>query len=198
LSVYASENTPPDEVGFRDLGRLGVHQFYDSKALRDPVALTRSAKDSILDQFHVALLLQHLDQMGVSAELMQLASQTLPTEIHYLSEKELTRTRADSWSVQDLFIRGYRNGVAITELQFGRKYADYRLELYCDQGELKMLANVSWRGDYDINGHRRWKLLDNLSVPSPSGRKPIRVRKLTEVIFAYLWGEHAGKIPLCI
>lgn len=193
VNRYVSENTPPDEVGFRDLGKLGVHQFYDSKALDEPEVLSRSAKDAILDQFLISLLLRHLDQMGVSAEILQLASQTLPTDMHYLTEDELTRTRADSWAVRDLFIRGYKNGVAIVELQYARKNGDYRLELYCDKGQLKMLANVIWRGSYDVDGHRNWKSLDGLSLPSPSGSDVITVRKLSEEFEQTSYGNTKGK-----
>lgn len=193
VNRYVSENTPPDEVGFRDLGKLGVHQFYDSKALDEPEVLSRSAKDAILDQFLISLLLRHLDQMGVSAEILQLSSQTLPTDMHYLTEDELTRTRADSWSVRDLFIRGYKNGVAIVELQYARKNGDYRLELYCDKGQMKMLANVIWRSNYDVDGHRNWKFLDGLSVPSPSGSDVITVRKLSEEFEQNSDGNTKGK-----
>lgn len=131
--------------------------------------------------------------MGVSSEILQLASQTLPTDMHYLTEDELTRTRADSWSVQNLFIRGYKNGVAIVELQYARKNGDYRLELYCDKGQMKMLANVVWRGIYDVDGHRTWRFLGGLTVTSPSGSDVITVRKLSEEFDQKSDGNTKGK-----
>jgi hypothetical protein len=193
VNRYASKNTPPDEVGFRDLGQLGVHQFYDAEALDDPEVLSRSAKDAIFDQLLISRLLRHLNQMGVSAELLQLASQTPPTDMHFLTEDELTRTRSDSWSVRDLFIRGYRNGVAIVELQYVRKKADYRLEIYCDKGQMKMLANVNWRGSYDIQGHQNWKFFENLTVPSSSEGNAIVVKKLSEDFSQNSDGSTQGK-----
>jgi len=180
ITRYASERTPPDEVGFRDLGRLGVHQFYDQAALVDPEAPSRTGNDAVLDQLIVAHLLRHLDKMGVSAELLQLASETHPRDMRYLTEEELTRTRADTWSVQDLFVRGYKNGVATVELRYARKNADYRVELYCDRGSMKMLANVAWRGSYDVEAHRRWKFLEGVTVQHPSDGAEIRLKKLSE------------------
>lgn len=180
ISRHASEQTPPDEVGFRRLGKLGVHQFYDRAALVDPNTPIRTGNDAVVDQLIVAHLLRHIDRMGVSAELLQLASATPPTEMHYLTEEELTRTKADSWLVRELFVRGYTNGVATVELQYARKHADYRLELYCENGNLKMLANIKWRGDYDVEAHRRWSFLKGLTVQPPSGKSEIRLRNLSE------------------
>jgi hypothetical protein len=193
ISRYVSEHTPPDEVGFRDLGKLGVHQFYDRAALIDPEALSRTGTDAIVDQFIVAHLLRHVDRMGVSAELLQLASETLPTDMHYLTEEELTRTRADSWSVREIFVRGYKNGVAIIELQYARKNADYRLELYCDNGSMKMLASIRWRGNYDIEAHRSWSVLEGLKLEHPSGDTEIRIRKLSEEFTRTPQGNVEGK-----
>lgn len=193
INRYASEQTPPDEVGFRKLGKLGVHQFYDHAALVDPEAPIRTGNDAVVDQLIVAHLLRHVNKMGVSAELLQLASETLPTNMHYLTEEELTRTRADSWLVRELFVRGYKNGVAIIELQYTRKHADYRLELYCDNGSLKMLTNVKWRGDYDVDGHRRWNFLEGLTVQHPPDKNEIRLRKLSEEFGRSTQGTIEGK-----
>ena len=193
VTRYVSKQTPPDEVGFRDLGRLGVHQFYDQAALTDVEAPIRTGHDAIVDQLLVARLLRHLYRMGVSAELLQLASATHPKEMHYLTEEELKRTRADSWSVQDLFVRGYKNGVATIELHYARKHADYRLELYCDHDSMRMLANVTWRGSYDVEAHRSWSFLEGLTVQHPSGEEEIRLRKLSEDFRRTPQGHVEGK-----
>jgi hypothetical protein len=164
VSRFASKTTPGAAVGFQDIGRLGVHQFYTPETLDDPAALAFDAEDRIDDQRIIALLLAYLSKMNVSAELLQIAAVTDPRDMHYLTEDELQRTEVDNRMVHSVFLTGYRNGVAITEITYKRPDADYRLEVYCDGGEVRMLASIDWRGFYDIEGHQRWKLFDGVSM----------------------------------
>lgn len=164
VSRFASTTTPGGAVGFQNLGRLGVHQFYTPQTLEDPTALAFDAEDRIVDQKIIAVLLSYLSKMEVSAELLQIAAMTDPRDMHYLTEEELRRTEIDNRMVHNVFLTGYRNGVAITEITYRRPDADYRLELYCDQGEAKMLASIDWRGIYDIEGHQRWNLFGGVSL----------------------------------
>ncbi|MFG6080337.1 hypothetical protein ACEUZ9_000887 [Paracoccus litorisediminis] len=166
---YASSQTPSEQIGYQQIGRLAAHQFYNQDALIDPDALTRTANDAIADQLIVAHLLTYLGEMGVSAEFLQIASRTPPAELHYLTEEEVLATQADNFSVRDVFIVGYRNGVAITELRYARPDADYRIELYCQSGEIRMLATVSWRRVYGVQAHRSWKIMDGLSLAAGNG-----------------------------
>jgi hypothetical protein len=191
---YAStSHSGTHNVGFRDLGRLGVHQFYDPLTIHTPEALTRTANDARNDQVLIAQLLQHLDQMGVSSELLQLASKTLPQDMHYLSEDELLSTRSDNASVQDLQIRGYKNGVAIIEIQFSRNDADYVVEMFCENNQMKMLASVEWHSGYDISGHQDWNLLSGITIPNPTGGNAIRVRKIREEWLSTSTSDTLGK-----
>lgn len=164
VSRFASVTTPGSAIGFQDVGRLGVHQFYSASALADPSAATLTAEDRIADQRTVSILLGFLSEMDVSAELLQLAGETDPRDMHYLDEEELRRTRVDNRMVRNVFLTGYRNGVAIAEVTYRRLDGDYRLEIYCRDGAMHMLATIDWRGSYDVDGHRRWNLFDNVSL----------------------------------
>lgn len=164
VSRFASKTTPGAAIGFQDVGRLGVHQFYDSLGLADPSAPAFNAEDRITDQKIISILLGFLSEMDVSAELLQLASRTDPRDMHYLTEEELQTTRVDNRMVRDVFITGYLNGVGITEIRYARRDAEYRLEVYCSSGDMHMLATIDWRGAYDIPSHREWKLYDGVSL----------------------------------
>lgn len=164
VSRFASGATPGFEVGFQRTGRLGVHQFYNPADLSDPDDVRLTAEDRIADQRLIALLLAYLSDMGVSAELLQLAALTDPRDMHYLTEEQLRSTRIDNRMVKEVEIVGYRNGVAIVEIRFARSDADYRIELYCKEGDLHMLSTVDWRGEYDAASHRQWNLLENVKL----------------------------------
>lgn len=164
VSRFASTTTPGGAIGFQNIGRLGVHQFYSPQSLDDPTALAFDAEDRIADQRIIAVLLAYLSEMEVSAELLQIAAMTDPRDMHYLSEEELRRTEIDNRMVHNVFLTGYRNGVAITEITYRRPDADYRLEVYCDRGEARMLASIDWRGLYDVEGHQRWSLFGGVSL----------------------------------
>lgn len=161
---YASEKTSGNDVGFQSLGRLGVHQFYDPVTLVDPSAASLSAEDRIGDQQVVALLLSYLSEMGVSAELLQLAAMTDPRNMHYLSEAELRRVRIDTGTDQQVRLSGYRNGLAVAGIEYARGNGNIMLELFCDNDTLHMLASVKWLGSYDVGAHQRWNMMDNISL----------------------------------
>lgn len=164
ISRYASYNSPSYKIGFQNIGRLGVHQFYDKVSIAKPNALQLTAEDRIKDQKIIAVLLGFLSEMGVSSEILRIGSRTHPKKIHYLTEDELLKTRADNRMVKKVLLRGYRNGVAITEVNFKRHDSNYKLELYCDRGKLMMLATIVWRDIYDVPGHEEWHIYDSLSL----------------------------------
>ena len=165
VSRFASKFTPGTNVGFQNIGRLGVHQFYNSDALANPTELKFNAEDKIADQKIISLLLAFLSKMNVSAEVLQLAANTDTEDMHYLSEEELSRTQIDNRMVVDLKLTGYKNGVAIAQISYQRSDADYQLDIYCDSGKIWMLANIKWRNLYDLEAHESWNLFDNISLP---------------------------------
>ncbi len=106
--------------------------------------------------------------MDVSADLLQLAAQTDPRDMHYLDEDELSRTRIDNRMVKDVFLTGYKNGVTVAEVTYRRKDGDYRLEMYCREGAMQMLVSIDWRNSYDVPAHREWHLFDNITLADGS------------------------------
>ena len=161
---FASKTTPQNLIGFQKIGRLGVHQFYDPDALANPSASAFDAEDRITDQKIISALLYFLSEMDVSAELLQLATRTDPREVHYLTEEQLHTTRIDNRMVKDVYIVGYPNGAAITEIHYQNSDAEYRLELFCANDDLHMLATINWRGDLDISARQKEKIYDGLSL----------------------------------
>lgn len=164
VSRYASHRTPGSAIGFQSLGRLGVHQFYDPISLVDPTANILDAQDRIADQQFVSLLLNYLSNMDVSAELLQLAAQTDPRGMHYLTESELRSTRIDTGSNTQAELVGYSNGIAVAEVRYRRGDGTFKVELLCEDSALHLLASIDWRGSYDAEGHQRWGLMENISL----------------------------------
>lgn len=164
VSRFASDTTPGEEIGFQRTGRLGVHQFYKASALATPEVAIFNAEDAIADQKTIALLLGFLSEMDVSADLLQLAAQTDPRDMHYLDEAELNRTRIDNRMVKDVFLTGYKNGVTVAEVTYRRQDGDYRLEMYCRDNTMQMLVSIDWRGNYDVPGHSFWNLFDDIRL----------------------------------
>lgn len=164
LSRYASNSSPSSAVGFQRMGRLGVHQFYDPVSLSDPNAISLDAEDRIADQQFIALLLSYLSDMGVSAELLQLASRTDPRGMHYLTEAELRSTRIDSGSNTRVELVGYPNGVAVAEVTYERGDGSFMIELLCQDHAMHLLASIDWRGAYSPDNHRQWRYMENISL----------------------------------
>lgn len=189
---YASNNTPSYEVGFRKIGRLGVHQFYDPEAILDPSRLSRSAFDQIEDQLVVSMLLNHFDKMGISATVLQLASRTLPDDMHYLAEAELVELGLDNYSTHKLQLRGYKNGVVVIELEFSRNTADFRVEIYCARNQMRMLVNAEWPRDYDVVGHKNWNYFAELSLMQGLDAVPIQLKKVQEKFIDNANGRLSG------
>ncbi|WP_157961942.1 hypothetical protein [Acuticoccus kandeliae] len=173
VSRFASTATPKTAIGFQRVGRLGVHQFYNPVSLSDPSAPIFTTEDRIGDQKIVSALLEFLSAMGVSAELLQLSTSVDPRSIHYLTEEELRSTRMDNYTALEVSLKGYRNGVAVTEIIYQRSEGKFKLELYCRRNQMQLLAHIDWSGAYDIDGHARWNLFDNISLADGSSVKLI-------------------------
>ncbi len=164
VSRFASGTTIKREVGFQKIGKLGVNQFYDQRSLGSLSEQLFTTADRIVDQKIIAILLRYLSDVDVSAELLQLASNTPPNTMYYLTEEDLLSTEIDNQMVQEVFIKGYKNGVGVTEIRYQRQDGDYRLELFCHNGKMRMLASLQFRGAYDISGHTRWHIFDSLTL----------------------------------
>ena len=161
---YATPNVSFERVGFQLIGRIGVHQFYSGWALTDPDRKVFSAKDASADQQIVSLLLAYLKEMNVSAEVLQLASSTDPSEMHWMTPEELRATNVDNASFSTTHIEAYRNGVAIVEFRYQRMDAAIRNEVWCRDGKLHMLTTLSSKGGAILKPGSEWQLFGNMTL----------------------------------
>jgi len=81
--------------------QLGVHQFYDSRALDEPERKAFSAIDVSINQVLGGLVLDYVLRMGADAGLVLLAEATSPWEMHYLTSAELQKLRVANTSFTD-------------------------------------------------------------------------------------------------
>lgn len=70
-------------------GELGVHQFYNEIAVRDPSAKVFDSLDMSQHQFVSAMLIDYVFRMGVDPRLVSIAASTPPEEMQCLSEQLL-------------------------------------------------------------------------------------------------------------
>jgi len=70
-------------------GELGVHQFYDEIAVKDPSAKVFDSLDMSQHQFISAMLIEYVFRMGVDPRLVSIAASTPPTEMQFLNEELL-------------------------------------------------------------------------------------------------------------
>ncbi|WP_176249074.1 hypothetical protein [Sulfitobacter sp. HGT1] len=161
---YATQNVRPERVGFQKIGRVGVHQFYNPVALMKPDEKVYSANDKKDDQETISRLLSYLKEMGISAEMLQLASITNPKDMHWMTADELRVTNVDNASFAMTFIEAYKNGVAIIEFKYQRMDAAVRNEIWCRDGKLQMLATLSWKGGAVLAPGTEWRLYENMRL----------------------------------
>jgi len=67
-------------------GELGVHQFYNEIALRDPSAKVFDSLDMSQHQLVSATLIDYAFRMGVDPRLVSIAASTPPNEMQFLEE----------------------------------------------------------------------------------------------------------------
>jgi len=163
---YATSNVRPERVGFQKIGRIGVHQFYNPIAMNSPDKKVLSANDAIEDQRIISLLLSYLKEMDISAEMLQLATSTDPSEMHWMSVEELRATKMDNASFATTFIEAYKNGVAIVEFRYQRMDAAIRNEIWCKDGRLQLFVTLRWKGGALLKPGTEWQLYENMTVGS--------------------------------
>jgi hypothetical protein len=91
----------------RTFGRLGVHQYYDPDAIRDPSAKVFTAIDYSTQQLLSAVVTDYVIRMGADASLPLVAANTSPAEMHFLSEEEANDLKVtwepnkfDAWAIE--------------------------------------------------------------------------------------------------
>lgn len=164
---YGAASAGSSAIGQPRPGRLGVHQFYDSKIFANINKKLFDAMDRSRDQVVTGLLLEFFGRMGVEDELLAISSRVAPWEpVHWLSDEELRATNLDNVDVPaKARLVGYGNGVAIVEVRFSRSDADYKVEIYCDADErLVLLATIESRNPITMDYLQDWGLYDGLSL----------------------------------
>ena len=77
--------------------KLGIHQFYQSAALDEPLRKAFSAIDKSSDQMLMALLLEYAMRMGVDLRLVSAASSIPPwQEMRWLTQEEMIDWKIDN------------------------------------------------------------------------------------------------------
>ena len=167
-------------IGFTKSGQLGVHQFYDPRALAGMDQKLFSGLDRSDDQLIVALILEHLIRLGISSELAAIASSTRWQNVRWLTDQELRRTKLDNVSIEATArLVGYRNGVATAVVEFSRADASYAVEFYCDTAKQMLLkARISSRNVVEPDVVKDWSLYDNLSLGDGIKLKKVRMKIL--------------------
>ena len=75
-------------------GKLGVHQFASLPAIEQPDRPQFTGKDVVVEQDLVGQLLDYAKEMGVSADVIAIASRTPPSDIHWLTKEEIVSTNS--------------------------------------------------------------------------------------------------------
>ncbi len=92
---------------YASIGELGVHQFYNEIALRDPSAKVFDSLDMSQHQLVSATLIDYAFRMGVDPRLVSIAASTPPNEMQFLDEHLLDDLNVkwdpkdfDPWSIE--------------------------------------------------------------------------------------------------
>lgn len=78
------ERTFDEQTG----SRIGIHQFYNEAAIQHPMLKAFNAVDLSDQEMLNALIIDYTIRMGVNPRFVVIAAETLPINIHYLSQKE--------------------------------------------------------------------------------------------------------------
>ncbi|MFC3074954.1 hypothetical protein [Shinella pollutisoli] len=97
-------------------GALGVHQFYGG---------AEDTKSQKFTQYSTGALLAFVREMGVAAEVIEIASQTFPDEIHVFSAEELTRHNLSIRHRLVPFAAKEAQRLGISEEEYRRRWRSY-------------------------------------------------------------------------
>jgi hypothetical protein len=119
---------------FASKSKIGIHQFYDSRAVNEPLAKTASSVDRSTDQLLAGLLLEFVIRMGVDPRLVSLASSVAPwEEMKWLNASEMIDLKIDNSEISftPLSIEPFGNAGAFAETVSRSVYYSFRHRIYC-------------------------------------------------------------------
>jgi hypothetical protein len=119
---------------FASKSKIGIHQFYDGKALNEPLAKTASAIDRSVDQLLTGLLLEYVVRMGVDARLISFASSVAPwQDMKWLSDQELVDLKIDNSETvfSPISVEAFGSSGSYVETVSRSVYYSFRHRVYC-------------------------------------------------------------------
>jgi hypothetical protein len=163
---YGVGTTLAENIGYQRPGRIGVHQFYDPKIFDGLDKSQFTAMDRSSDQVIIGLVLEYLNRMGISSDLLVISSGVTPWgELHWLSDEELRKTGLDNVDLLDAALVAHPDGSASVNVEYSRAGADYSSKLYCDLAKNLLLSvSLKSRSKIDPESVREWRLFDEISL----------------------------------
>ncbi|WP_456772718.1 hypothetical protein [Bradyrhizobium sp. USDA 4369] len=133
-------------------GELGVQQFHDPEAIKDPQAKTASALDRAADQALMGTLINYVLRMDASPKLLALAAAGTPwREIRWLKQQEITDLGievTDKYS-SPMTIEPFGAAGSYVEIINRSTFVSFRLRLYCrgDASTVHVAMIPNWNID---------------------------------------------------
>ncbi len=171
--------------------KLGVHQFYDAKAIEDPIKKSASGIDRSVDQLITGLLLEYVVRMGIDARLISLASRVPPwKEMHWLSEAEIFDLGIDNTEDRytPIALTPFGRGGATVEVKHVAGYSatpgnPTRFRLYCRGKKAIPHLSVLFNSKSDLTGVLR-EIAPRIDFKIKSRRGISTVRPLVAAVQA--------------
>lgn len=162
-------------------GKIGIHQFYDSGALKDFERPIYSAKDLATTQVLVGILLEYTSRMGISADVVRIASKAGPNEIRWLSDEELIETRMDNGdNITQQQILATSNGAALLNVRYLGDLGNYHTKLQCiNKDVLRLEVRLDRSQQIDQSDYASWGIYENFIVNDGKTSLPVRMLRRT-------------------
>ena len=133
-------------------GELGVQQFHDPEAIKEPKAKTASALDRAADQAMMGTLINYVMRMDASPKLLALAAAETPwRDIRWLKRQEIVDFGieiSDKYS-SPMTIEPFGAGGSYVEIISRSTFVSFRLRLYCrgDASTVHLAMIPNWNVD---------------------------------------------------
>jgi hypothetical protein len=117
--------------------KLGIHQFYQSAALDEPLKKAFSAVDKSLDQMLTAILLEYSLRMGIDLRLVSTASGIPPwQEVRWLTQEEMIEWKVDNTHrvYSNLTFHSFGRSGSYVEMRSTKGPAESYLRMFCKNG----------------------------------------------------------------
>ena len=164
----AASSTPPGSLHGQTLGSLLVHEIPLAEA-----GAHAEADDEPRGPQAITLrdLLDYLTRMGISAELVQMFLIVPDRSPVPIEDAQLQRLALDNRMPARAELVGYRNGVAVLEVDLDRPTGRHAIEIYCEKGRVRVLATIHWSAAIDKALAEDLGLFEAMALPDGTGVK---------------------------